>query len=591
MPEVLYWFRPPMRLLVPALLLLFFPAAAAAAQDPAPLLLTPERIRQDLAPLEARLIKGPGGELLLNKGQRDGVARWDLFTLYAPGEPVVDPATGSKLGELAAPAAVCRAERVHPGFSELAVQCPASDCEPAAGYAAVRYKDIPAVYIDTDGPGYAVYKALRAKLSHLDWQGYRKSGPEAGGPPPFGADGAFMLTLVAEADMLTLWCGDEIRAVYSAAAAPSSSLGKKEPRLPEAGARTEKGGHGRVRVQDLRRPAAPDAGPGTGAGQNLREPGVFARRNGVLEEFGVMERAQDGASFLVTRSGGRIEAACLAGGKTFQYEYNGFGKALHLSISKRGFLALNIYVPGEGMRSRVLRLSKAGFRLVAGDIGYLLAFVPGADEAAYQGLWGQRFRESELLQPVVHRFQIKGGALLRGSRVKVPAGFNLSGAFQADFDQNGSPEIGYFDSAGHLRIRSEEGKTWESGSEYGGSLSSLLVEDPMNPDAAPRSMRLWTRPAYFERAGRPYVVCAMNPKPPLLLSGLLQKSGERGRVGLVHFSGGRYQLHFPGDAWEGPVRSVSFWKDRILVLVGAAGFMDKEGSSRILTLPLEASLP
>jgi hypothetical protein len=58
------------------------------------------RISQKLNPIpfEGKIIKASGDSVFTNIGQRNGVSQGDTFTVYSPGEEMIDPDTGENLG-------------------------------------------------------------------------------------------------------------------------------------------------------------------------------------------------------------------------------------------------------------------------------------------------------------------------------------------------------------------------------------------------------------------------------------------------------------------------------------------------------------
>ncbi|MFP3984210.1 MAG: hypothetical protein ACLFV2_11040 [Desulfurivibrionaceae bacterium] len=75
-----------------------------------------DKVTQDLAPIEARIIKGPAGTTPLNRGSKDQVKKDEVWTIYSPGDAVIDPATGANLGDYSVPQAVCRVKVVSDNF-------------------------------------------------------------------------------------------------------------------------------------------------------------------------------------------------------------------------------------------------------------------------------------------------------------------------------------------------------------------------------------------------------------------------------------------------------------------------------------------
>lgn len=153
-------------------------------------------------------------------------------------------------------------------------------------------------------------------------------------------------------------------------------------------------------------------------------------------------------------------------GKTFEYEYQGFGQVVDLSVSGNNLLAVNIYDPDTGMRSMLLEITDSGFKKKAKGIKYMLSFMGPADNDKEPVLWGQRFSRMDLLLPVVFRLKIQDDAVSRGQRVDVPFGFSLIGAFLGDVNNNDKAEMGFFNPGGQLVVQEQGAQVWESTEKF-----------------------------------------------------------------------------------------------------------------------------
>lgn len=544
-----------------------------------------EALQQDLGEKSARLISGPQDQLLVNKGENAGIQKGDLFTVYAPGSPVIDPQTGKRLGELAEPLAVCQAEEVHPRFAEVRIYCLQPECKVASGLEAVRFRDVKVTYLDAAADTFSHYKSLRAALRHLDWQGYAAvSGKEAEKRLQKANKGTDQrvpeLTLTAGRDRLTLWAGSEILAVYPAGDSAESKAHRAEQ--PTASGKSAAGapppGMAASEAQSLKAATV----PGTTTEIKARNIRVMASQERVVHNFGVTVPAGQKQPYLVTLSGVEIQARALNADDGHQYAYDGFGEVVNMSVAPDGRLALNIFVPGEGMRSKLLLLSEEGFRPLAADISYILAFMPDPAGSGQAQLWGQRFSQADLFIPSVYRLKVENNGLTRAGSIPVPHAFSLFGAFHADVNANGTPECGFFNPGGRLAVYEAAEKKWQSSASFAGSLKTLLIDDPENDDMAPREIQVWSQPAFFRYQQKAYVACALNQGG---IASMLGQSPRQGTVGLLDSPGRGFRLRPLENRFSGPIQDVFFWRDQLLVCVVEGGVFNKSGPSHILSLP------
>ena len=555
-----------------AVLLVAFAVTSAAAGAKFPL----DAVRQDLGEKPVRLISGPQDQPLVNKGETAGIRKGDLFTVYSPAKPVIDPETGDRLGELADPLAVCQAESVHPGFAEVRLHCLQPECSAVSGLEAVRFRDVKATYLDATAAAFSHYKRLRAALSHLDWQGYEAVSQEEMEKRLQKARTTDRqvpeLTLAAGRGRLTVWAGSEILAVYPAA---ESAAGKVQQADPPPASPRQAGGAGAPGM-------AATAVPGTSAELKAGNIRVMASPERVVHNFGITVPSGQDQPYLVTLSGAEIQARALNGLDAHQTAYDGFGEAVNISVAPDGRLALNIFVPGEGMRSKLLALTSKGFQPLAANINYILAFMPDPAGDGQTQLWGQRFSQADLFIPSVYRLKIADGGVARAESVPVPNAFSLFGAFHADLNANGTPECGFFNPGGRLAVYESADKKWQSSASFAGSLKTLLIDDPQNDEMAPREIEVWSQPAAFKYQQKAYVACALNQGG---LAATLGRPPRQGTVGLLDSTGRGFRLRLLENRFSGPIQDVFFWQGQLLVCVVEGGLFNQSGPSHILALP------
>ncbi len=536
-------------LAVAALLLSGIPASGAGFPV--------EQVQQDFSVKKARLIAGPEQQHLINKGRRAGIKKGDFFSLYPKGRAVVDPDTGETLGSLADAVAICQVVRVHANFAELAIKWRKNDNTLQPGLEAVRYRGVAALFMDKSGAFFSDYLFLRARLDHLDWQGYRQASDKGAQKDQARPQVVF----APEADRLAVWGGDELLAVYPA--------GVEAPGDGASGPETGKGGMPSGRVAEI----------------ETQKPAVLARLDREVDHFGVTTASDGQKPFLVFLGGRDIVARALEGGATFRYDYTGFGEPVHMSVGSRGLVAVNIFVPGEGMRSKILELSDSGFRNVAGDINYALAFMGGPADDGRPRLRAQRFSLADLLMPVVYRMSLEDDTVSREENLAVPRGYHIFAAFSADLNGNGVPESGFFNPGGRLVLHESGRRQWQSPSRFSGSRSTFLVGDPEDPAAAPRQVSVFRQPVVFEHQGAFAAACVLNKAGA---AGVFGRQPGPAIVGILRSSGGSYRLHLLEEPFFGKIRGVSVYRDQLLVCESENADSHKQGRTRILAFPVHS---
>ncbi|MBS3755087.1 MAG: hypothetical protein KGY56_05245 [Desulfobacterales bacterium] len=532
-------------------------------------------IEKALAPREARVIQGPEDRMLVNKGSQDQVEKGDIFCIYASGQAVTDPETGQNLGSYAEPEAFGRVVRTSEKFAEIRVWCLELDCSIEPGQAAVRFKEVPAWFLDVDGTHFSDYTAIRAELSYLDWQGYTRNAD----PGDAQEAAEFAVVFAAQADRLTLWSGGEVKAVYTGAdsvrESPGAAASLKD--RPRAGAaRGDTGTRGKSAVPGLALPSMADA-------VKAEDFRAVASRKEVTRNIGVVQTVKTQKPYLLCLGSRKIEARALEGGKRFDYTYEGFGEVVSMSVSGRSLAAVNVYVPEAGMRSVVLKLTGSGFRVAAENLPYVLSFMHSPGDSSEPELWGQRFTPADLLLPAVYRLHIKGGSVNRGEKISVPFGYSLFGAFFADFNGNGTRAHGFFNPGGRLVLYESGQAVWQSNDRFAAGGTDLQVRDPANSDAAPDRVEIWSQPALFRQDGAVLAAAELNRSG---LSDFFGGGASQGAVGILKFTGSGYQLRPLADHFQGAIRDVHVWQGDLLICVSEGALLSQKGQSHILALPL-----
>ncbi|MFO7931714.1 MAG: hypothetical protein R6U97_09940 [Desulfosalsimonas sp.] len=533
--------------ILPAAAVVFLACTAAPAQE-----FSPDRVEKDLEVIEARLVRSPDGQMLIDRGSSHGVQKGDLWSIYPQSGTVKDPETGDNLGEFASRIAVCRVTRPAEKLSAVDIKCLRPDCSVEPGFRAYRNEGITARFIDKTGGFYEHYKSLRLRLQHLDWEGYEKDG--SGSPE----DSRFSHELVFAADQegITLWSGTELRAVYSA-----EGRGRDE--------------------SEVRKPS-----PASDKASQAPEFRKIAELDEKVDNIGIARTEDDKTPFLLGFGGRKIRAMDMEGNQIHDYEYKGFGEPVSMSASGGDLLALNVYKPDSGMSSMVLKLTGTGFEKVADNISYALAFMQNPAAEGSPELWGQRFSRSELLLPVVHRLVIEDGSAVKENDITVPRGYSVFSGFYADLNGNGIREKGFFSPGGKLVVRESQDKIWESYEKVSAPAAKLLVNDPDYQEAAPDRLDIWSQPAVFRYNEATCAAVSMNS------TGLIQAvTGGSGKAGVGVFcpSGSSYRLERLDGDFQGEIKDVCVYEDRLLVCAEQSGFSGSQEGCSIFSMPLSGA--
>lgn len=97
--------------------------AAAKAIDKAVIAII---TKTENVPWEGRVIKAAGGEVYINAGANSGIRAGDTFSVYRPGEELIDPQTGMSLGSESSMVGTVTITQVHEKFSKASANstCP-----------------------------------------------------------------------------------------------------------------------------------------------------------------------------------------------------------------------------------------------------------------------------------------------------------------------------------------------------------------------------------------------------------------------------------------------------------------------------------
>jgi len=508
----------------------------------------------DLSKIDGSILTTSDGRVLINKGKTSGVHKGDLWTIFEPGEGITDPATGKSLGQLSTPIAHGRTVKVEQEFSEITYTCIQPNCRPKQGQLARRFDEIPVIFQDGTSEGTGLYELMRSRLPHLKWEAYTRT--QGTFTPPAQTDRIFVH---AAQDIVTVWSGGETSAFYKT----SSLLPKAQPATPSAG-----------------------AGPIPGIkGSSTQLTFESFRHVGSLD-FLVdhVELAKLDASnnlYFIYLSKRTVSIQPAGKPERFSYSYDGFGEVLGISVGTDGLIALNIYIPKEGFKSRMLRFNGDHIEVVAKNIGYMMSFFDLDGNGTKETLIGQNFDKEDLFGAAIHKLAVSGNDVVKKEAFSVPASWNINGAFIADINGNGAMDYGYYNVGKKLVVYERNRLIYESAEPLGGSIKTVQVEPTLPGISNPKTFVIWSQPAVVKTGETAVAAIAANENT---FWNMVGGAPSKGTVGILYPTGGRLVLRKLNTAFDGPVQSVFTYKDELYVVVVTGDFFMGTGQTHILAI-------
>jgi hypothetical protein len=536
--------------------------------------ITVGEIVKELGTIEATVIKGPDGRHLINMGTDNNVKKGNLWTVYSTGEQVIDPITGKKLGALPLPLAIGEVTRVEKHFSEISVKCFKKTCNIKSGLTAKRYREIKAVFQDVNGSSYRLYELIRGKLPSLDWQGYQSIEN-----PSDAAKLSEGVVIVADKEKVTTWSGGEILSVYDEM---DSAGGLSQPVLTPSTLSVTKRKESHLKQKTVPGPAGLMI-PGLNTDLAIENYRAVASIDYRVNNLRITEPNRAKTPYFIYLSNKTLYAQAVGTGESYQYAYKGFGDVFNMSLGPNGLIALNIYVQGEGMNSRILKFKTDGFTVLTKDIEYILEFLDMDGNGINESLVGQDFDTESFFGSGVFRLALDDlGKITQLDSLATPKGFNLPGAIMADLDANQINETAYYNPGRKLVIYEDNQQKWESPSSFG-SIKSMLIDDIINESNAPRGVPVWPQSALFSVDNALFAVVPANPAG---IWGMVGDSTKNGRLGLLCPNNGTYAFRFLTTRFQGPVQSIFTYNNELYIAIVEGNAFTGQGKTHILALPM-----
>ena len=536
--------------------------------------ITVGEIVKELGTIKATVIKSPDGRHLINMGTDNNVKKGSLWTLYSTGEQVIEPITGKKLGALPLPLAIGKVTRVEKHFSEISVKCFKEACNIKSGLTAKRYHEIKAVFQDVNGSSYRLYELIRGKLPSLDWQGYQSiENP---------SDAAQLLegvVIVADKEKVTIWSGGEILSVYDEM---TSAGGLSQPALTQSTLSVTESKKSDLKQKTVAGPLGLMI-PGLNTDLAIENYRAVASIDYRVNNLRIIEPNRAKTPYFIYLSNKTLYAQAVGAGESYQYAYKGFGDVVNMSLGPNGLIALNIYVQGEGMNSRILKFTTDGFTVLTKDIEYILEFLDMNGNGINESLVGQDFDTESFFGSGVFRLAVDDlGKITQHDSLPTPKGFNLLGAIMADLDGNEINDTAYYNPGRKLVIYEANQQKWESPSSFG-SIKSMLIDDIVNESNAPRGVPVWPQSALFSIDNALFAVVPANQAG---IWGMIGGSAKNGRLGLLYPNNGTYTFRLLTTKFQGPVQSIFIYNNELYIAIVEGNAFTGQGKTHILALPM-----
>lgn len=557
-----------------------------------------EALYEDFSPLEALVISIEGDEVILDKGREDGVHPGDIFTVYRQGKKLIHPVTKKVVGYLKTPVAKVEVRHLEGNFSTASVLERKEEIK--IGMPATRFSDVKALFLEiVPGVGDQVLPYLKTKLPDITFVARPNLRFQSLSPSYLAREG-FDLVFAADQKNLRVYNRRlEILQIYGLstllaalppkpASAPSTAAPSAKatppvapaPPLAPAPAPPAQGAQAQTRYPyttlSFQRPAAP----------SFRRVGKLRE---VVIDFEMGDLNGDGREEILYLTPHTLFVTQYRARGAWKFTYKGFGKVLNFSLGPRGWVALNIFVEKEGLRSRLLRFSGNGFETVLKDINLILGFFDMDGDGLKETLIGQSYDIQKFFGPLVYVLQpSRGGKLVYQKKIEVPLNFKLLGAAFADLDGDGQREIISQDNAHKVCVYRQKEKLWCSNRRIGGSVYAVAAPSGKSPRAYNIAISAEVEPYVIDinGDGRQEVLLVANKSAHRdLIPGV--PAYEAGEVVVLGYTPMGYELLPLTGSFEGPLQGLSVYQGEVFVVLVKGNPFTQKGESYLLAFPLK----
>ncbi|WP_168719458.1 FG-GAP-like repeat-containing protein [Thermosulfurimonas marina] len=550
----------------------------------------PPEVSRDLSPLSALVIGLDGDRVILDHGRAQGVRLGDLFTVYRRGNPVIHPQTKKVLGYLKEPVALAEVVQVEENFATARLLRRKGDFPVPT--AAVRYGDLKILVL---GP------ALKDFLSDLEGalpSAHLLPRPDltlgALSPAELARQEVALVLYLAPGELRLYGPSLNLKRVYSLprlvspspaaqAPAPAPSPVPTPAPAPAPGPRPAP-----APAPSPARPQGPY--PYTTLTYTQPQAPVFRRLGRfpqVVVDLEVADLDGDGTPEVVYLTPQALFVAHYRQTSApIRYKISGFVKPLNFSLGPRGWVALNLYEEGKGLRSALLHFDGRSLTAPIRDQNLILAFADFNGDGQKEVLLGQTYSEENFFGSRVYILKREGSRLRRGQELKVPEGFRLVGGTFADLDGDGYLETLFIDQGHKLEVYKYTRRLWVSSTKVGGSLYGLRFRKTQfsPPEIIPAEVDFVTLD--LNRDGRREVLLLWNHSAHHdLLPGI--PAFTAGEIMVLSWGAAGLELRPYSGKFEGPLQGLSLVGRELWVALVKGNPFTQEGETYLLALPLK----
>ncbi len=567
---------------------------------------TLEDLYQDFSPLPALVISVEGQEVILDKGRADGVNPGDLFTVYKQGKKIVHPTTKKVLGYLKIPVGKVEVRRLDQNFCTAAILTAQEEIK--VGYPAVRFADQKVLVVETvPGAALKLLPLLKTKLPDLTFEVAKGISWNELSPTYLARQGVDLVFVTDGRDLRVYNARLEIMQIYGlgayGVAAPQAPGPQPAPRVspppaPQKPAPQPPAPQGMVPLPPPPPPAAgvpaPQAkGPYPYSTLQYRQPiAPSFRKVGRLPEvvidLEVGDADRDGQPEIVYLTPNSLHITKYRAPGSWRYDYRGFGKILNFSLGPKGWIALNVYVEKEGMRSLLLRFYQGRFEEVVKDANFIFGFFDFDADGVKETLLAQSYDKNKFFGlPVYDVRPDRQGKLVYRRKLEVPLNFQILGAAFADVDGDGRREIICENKARKIQIFKGRQKIWQSNRKVGGSIYSLLVSSGEGTLSYKMAISAEIDPIVYDLNGdgvQEVILVANKSAHRDLIPGI--PAYEAGEVLVLTRTAMGYSLLPLTGSFEGPLQGLAVVGRELFVVYVNGNPFTQKGESYLLAFPL-----
>ena len=518
----------------------------------------PVEVKKDLSPLSALVIGIDGETVILDQGRAQGVKLGDLFTIYRKGQPVIHPQTKKLLGYLKDPVAKAEIVRVEENFATGKLLYKKEDFPIPSP--AIRFGDQKILLLASSGPE---IEPLIPELKEIFSQSHLifETRKTLGALSP--------AELIQKKIDFVLYLGQgEIR-LYTSRLELIRAYSFPLITKPRAQRQPQ---------------ASPPYPPSPSSASGLRQEGRLPQ---VIIDFEMGDLNEDGTPEVVYLTPKALYVTRYRGELLAKYRYQGFGQVLNFSLGPKGWIALNIYVDQEGLRSQLLRFDGQNLRPEIGDLNLILSFADFNGDGRYDTLLGQTYSPEKFFGPKVYILGRREHHIFYQKELKVPEGFRILGGAFADLDGDGYLETIFINEEKRLAVYRATTKLWVSNRRVGGSLYVIRTSRGLSPPSnlnIPAEVNFLTLDLNGD-GGKEVLLVANEKGGRNLFPGVpAYRSGELLVLTYQNFA---FELRPFSEKFEGSIQGLGIFGPRLFVALAKGNPFTQEGESYLLALPLK----